>query len=935
MKTHLCKKLYSFFIIYLFLISVLKLYSSNNLVYPIKNYLIEDYNAGTQNWDITELHDGTMCFANNQGLLVKNGNDWHVYKTEHYQIIRCVIEHRNKIYVGGGAEFGYFQKDLSGHFNYTSLSNNIETKWGEVWRIETKGDRIYFQAAGTIFVFDAKSDKFINQIQLDRIEYFQIVENDLFFQTTNEGFFSTDFDFRNKKIIVDKTHLSNYMICGISNINGELLIFTINHGIYRFENNVLVPCDRAIHNIASYSQIYCAMLLKDKIVLGTILDGIYILDLNLNIKKHINTRMGLKNNTILSLYADSKDNIWAGLDNGISYIEINSQLLYYKFNKDIGVGYASFKQGAHNYWGTNQGLYYTNDNFSINDIELIPGTQGQVWCLKEIGGKLYCGHHKGLFQVEKNKAIPIADKPGVMNIVRLGKKSNYYLVINYFELFLYKNNKSKGTFEKVSNIDNFLEIPRDIKIDKKDWLWYIKGDELVKFKIDTTKCSIGEYDTYEMKGEKYLFSFDNDILVWLEGSFYQYDQKKLSFSKKDEIIFEPHHRSDLIEMIYHIPIESLCSGISNCDTIIGDLSRLKNRLQWNVQFLSVHDNYYIINENDGFMNYDTRLVSKLHPQIKIILSEVKINSKADNEYRWIESNDLEYANNNIRFKFSSNDNPNIVYQYKLVGFDENYSPFLSKNSKEYTNLPEGAYNFEVRAKDINGNISEPANFKFTIRPPFYRSNIAKVTYLTLFLLAIIGLSFFVKNLIRRKENQLNIIRSKEIEKLERIHKIEALSNEKTIILIEKDKLEESIAHKQRELANSTHSIIGKNNLLMDIKELLQSIYKEKNTDLRDAKLKEIFNSIDSNINNEEDWAVFENYFSEIHQNFFSNIKRDFPDISPTDLKLCAYIKLNKSTKEIASLMNISIRGVETSRYRLRKKLNLDRNENILDIISKY
>lgn len=193
----------------------------------------------------------------------------------------------------------------------------------------------------------------------------------------------------------------------------------------------------------------------------------------------------------------------------------------------------------------------------------------------------------------------------------------------------------------------------------------------------------------------------------------------------------------------------------------------------------------------------------------------------------------------------------------------------------------------------------------------------------------------IQFLLKRKEKQLDMLRQKEIEELEKNHKIETLSKEKTIILIEKEKLEESFDHKQRELTNSTHNIIVKNNLLIDIKELLQSIYKETNINLRDTKLNKIFHLIDSNINNDEDWTVFESYFSEIHQNFFNKIKKDFPDISATDLKLCAYIKLNKSTKEIASLMNISARGVETSRYRLRKKLGLERNENIYNLLSKY
>ena len=156
-----------------------------------------------------------------------------------------------------------------------------------------------------------------------------------------------------------------------------------------------------------------------------------------------------------------------------------------------------------------------------------------------------------------------------------------------------------------------------------------------------------------------------------------------------------------------------------------------------------------------------------------------------------------------------------------------------------------------------------------------------------------------------------------------------------MMALEKEKLESHVIHKQQELTNSTHNIVEKNNLLINIKEQLESIYNEKNIEKRDSKLKKIFQLIDSNIDNDSDWAIFENYFLEIHQNFFENLKQEYPDLTQTDLKLCAYIKLNKTTKDIAALMNISYRGAETSRYRLRKKLGLEKNDSLFDLLNNF
>lgn len=907
-------------------------YTKDNLVFPIKNYLTEDYRAGTQNWGVIELTDGTICFANNDGLLVKNGNDWYTYQTSRRQLLRVICAYQNKIYAGGGNEFGYFLKSFSGHYTYTSLSDKVSTKWGEIWRIIVLEDKVYLQGRKAVFVFDTKTDQLVNQIKSDRFIYFSAHEKQLLFQS-NEGVYTTDLNFDNKKILCDKATIDCSIITKIFYIKEELYFFTLSNGIYRYVNNKIIPCDKPIHEIASNEQIYCAVDLKDKIIIGTVLDGIYVLDSDLNIIRHINTSSGLRNNTILSLGLDHNSNVWVGFDNGIGFMDINTGCLYYNFDKDIGAGYTSVKHGDYNYWGTNQGLFYTNDKQGVDKVSLIKGTQGQVWCMKQIGNAVYCGHHNGLFEVKGNIAQQIDETAGIMNILQLPANPDYYLVRGYDLCLLYKY--SDGSIKKVSEIKTPIYVERNIKVDRDNFMWCVDGENLVRFKINIDKSAIDEYKLYSYPGDKHLLSFGGDILLWNREILYKFDAKTNSFVKDFKLSYSEYNRKDLIELFYCIPTDVFYKTVEGGNNFIGDLPKVKRQMLWNVQMLSSYSDYFILNGSNGFIHFGFSQALNSIQEIKVVLSEIKTKSKSDTEYEWIEDNKLNYSNNNIRFKFNSNDNPHIDYQYKLVGYDDNYSSFSPKNSKEYTNLPEGNYCFEIRAKDESGRISKTQKFDFTIAPPFYRSLLAKIIYLILLLGLLIMVFTLIQFLLKRKEKQLDMLRQKEIEELEKNHKIETLSKEKTIILIEKEKLEESFDHKQRELTNSTHNIIVKNNLLIDIKELLQSIYKETNINLRDTKLNKIFHLIDSNINNDEDWTVFESYFSEIHQNFFNKIKKDFPDISATDLKLCAYIKLNKSTKEIASLMNISARGVETSRYRLRKKLGLERNENIYNLLSKY
>jgi len=136
-------------------------------------------------------------------------------------------------------------------------------------------------------------------------------------------------------------------------------------------------------------------------------------------------------------------------------------------------------------------------------------------------------------------------------------------------------------------------------------------------------------------------------------------------------------------------------------------------------------------------------------------------------------------------------------------------------------------------------------------------------------------------------------------------------------------LKQDIENKNKELASSTMSLIKKNEFLNKIKNEL------KNTS-NDEKLVSVIQIIDKNINNSDDWKMFEEAFNNADKGFFKKIKKVHPKLTANDLRLCMYLRMNLSSKEIAPLLNISPRSIEIKRYRLRKKINLERNINLND-----
>jgi DNA-binding CsgD family transcriptional regulator len=223
-------------------------------------------------------------------------------------------------------------------------------------------------------------------------------------------------------------------------------------------------------------------------------------------------------------------------------------------------------------------------------------------------------------------------------------------------------------------------------------------------------------------------------------------------------------------------------------------------------------------------------------------------------------------------------------------------------------------------------------FSFAVIPPFYRSWLAYAVYLVI----VIGLLFVLRyyRLKKFEAEKQKILEKKQQEIAERKKKFEEqqVLAQQHIDKLTKEKLEQSLVHKSRELANSTINILHKNEILQGLKSEMQKLYLEKDLKKRDTKIYSLIRLIDSEINTTKDWEVFDMNFNELHEDFINKLRHTFSNLNQNDIRLCTFLKMNKSTKEIATLMNMSIRGVETSRYRLRKKMNIPREENLYDIV---
>lgn len=144
---------------------------------------------------------------------------------------------------------------------------------------------------------------------------------------------------------------------------------------------------------------------------------------------------------------------------------------------------------------------------------------------------------------------------------------------------------------------------------------------------------------------------------------------------------------------------------------------------------------------------------------------------------------------------------------------------------------------------------------------------------------------------------------------------------------EAEKSREILSVKNKELTLSTLQLIAKDELLSNLKNGLKQIQKETDSKEAGKLMKEI------GLNKDQSWLEFEKRFSAVNNDFYQKVKSQFPDLTPYDLKICALLKLDFTGKEMATLLGISAESAQTSRYRLRKKLGLKKEDNLVDFMN--
>jgi DNA-binding CsgD family transcriptional regulator len=279
-------------------------------------------------------------------------------------------------------------------------------------------------------------------------------------------------------------------------------------------------------------------------------------------------------------------------------------------------------------------------------------------------------------------------------------------------------------------------------------------------------------------------------------------------------------------------------------------------------------------------------------------------------------------------------NIGIQYRYKLENTDNDWSNWTSNSFKEYTNLTPGNYVFLVEARNLLGVQATEAKIKFTIKPKWYQTTIAYFIYVILCMLLLKYVYLFIKQ--RFEEEHLKT--RNEIEKSKKLVELELeqlkLKEDKAQIYKYSEALDRDIILKSKELANYTLLLSQKTDIFQEMKTDLQELKSMLRSDESKKKLLEIYKKLNAQKIGNDFIEIFDVNFEKVNHEFFQKLKQLSPELSQRELRLCAFVKMNFSNKQISPLLGISARGVETARLKIRKKLHVPHEETLSAFLEK-
>lgn len=914
----------------------------------VTNYTSRQFDASNQNWACGQDGDGIMYFGNNDGLLVFDGARWKCYPVPGHYIVRSVMVDGNRVYTGSYQQFGYFSRDDFGEMRYTSISDSIDPALfndDEIWKIERAGDYLIFQSFRSLFVYDGRHIEVCANV---RPLFIYNVSGHIYAQLIDGDFAEFDPETRRLTTLIERELVGDDDIVGACDYEpGLVLLATESNGLFIYDTatDKLRPFATDYDDGIRHAQVNRMIVTpKRDIIIGTIQGGIYAMNQSGRPLWHYCLENGLNNNSVLGLLYDNFGNIWSALDYGISLIHTSLPFLILEPDHTdpyIGMTYAVSRFGDKIYMATNQGLYtYSIESGKISEV---PRVKAQTWHVSKIDDQLFVGCNTSVDVLSSSGTEHYNSNATDIVKARL-RNRDVLLESSYYLIYVYTRGED-GLWHRDHALKDFAEPVRQIETDYDGSVWcahLASGVMRLELSDDLTRVK----DTKHFKSTNSNNS-NMAFVMKIRGRVAVSDGDKLYIYDTDSCKLKPYESFNR-----DLP---MIKGILSTESVDDNLFWVTSKTQYNLisyedgrfkriftvplDLFSMQSNglnnkvfvdkdlttFFTLNNGIGTLSL-TREAKEQQP-LALTHGSITSLSKDGNETRLpidSKTRDVEVPGNimfSLRYP-NYNARPSQI-RYELEGGGSRQSHVTSETEISYGGLTPGHYVFKATLIDDDRNESEPLIYEFTVPRPWYLTIWAMLLYFILIVLLVVLIAKWrVRRALIKEEHKNSIEQAAQ--------SIKILEQERIIAQQQKQLLEIELTSKSKELASLALDMAQRQRVIDNLKDTISEQKRKGSITTND--IDSLLKHIDSDIGDSEFWNIYHNNFDLIHENFFRNLVASYPTLTPVDLRFCALLRLNLSTKDIAKFTSLTVRGVETARYRLRKKLGIKDKESLVQFL---
>lgn len=776
------------------------------------------------------------------------------------------------------------------------------------------------------------------------------------------------------------------------NRSGDVVFATAQHGLYVWHRaqGTAEPLTLDVTPYLTEHQIFCAAVKDRQMAIGTVSGGLVVKDFATGRTTYANASTGLMVNTVLAVGYDNNGRVWMGLNNGIAYMNTHTPAAGLTSTiGGIGTGYCSLREGQLLYLGTNQGLYtlpvplHSQASPLPATPHLVGGMTGQVWTLCRAYGQVMACTDNGLYIVSGGgttaSARRIEGMEGTWSVAEVpsavSPAGGQLLLACDYTGFAVLQREGNG-YRLRNRIKGTDIVSGNFVFDNDGALWVAHWQKgIYRLCLDTdfrrvTKTEhFGAENGLPTDAGNSIVVIGGRMYVSAVGGLHTYDSKAHalapakaaplfhSYDPAPRIIETPSGDVFAINKGYLALARRTPKGYEVDESSFRNLDYKLQYGMGNAGFID--DSHTILNTADGFILVDHtyRHTPSSNP---LFVSSITSTKRGEVQLYNVMSHPdgsrlrIAHSDNSLRIVFVMPEYANpkdVAYQCWLKGYDKDWSELLGVNTKEYTQLPKGRYTFCVKAINSQTGETFATEMDIEILPAWYETWWAYILYFVLAALALYyGGVAYARRSQRAVRQQMEAWRLRQREERHRLE-AENARKESEVVQLRNSQLELELKHRSSKLADSVTNLIRKNDTLLDIDERLQAVAAAaaelaqttgqtgtataRQHALLSRRIAEIRREIKENIASDDNWDKFEQNFNLVYDAFMSKLSERFPGLKPSDKRLCAYLRMGLSTKEIASLMNTAPRSIETARYRLRKKLDLTNGENLVDFLQNF